>query len=280
MQIGRYTGKARIQAIRQGVEAIGGTVIDAYHPHPSTVRKMARALSPRFAFTCGEHWTEDAARRELEAAGIPLLVTDLGYFKRATGPHDETGYNQLGIGRLCWVPPLDVPADRWQALGVPDALPPAQGREKIVLALGQVAGDTQHKMTAEALSAWMADKTRPFREQGFRVIYRPHPCMRGKEPPAKWADAVHTNEQATLAEGIASAAHVVTYNSTAGLDAILAGVPVTCAPTAHYAHVASYGIGGVTHAQAMQHMHRLAYAQWTCAELRSGEALRFLMPLI
>lgn len=276
LQIGRYTGKARIQALRAGIKKMGGTVLDAYQPHPMTVRRLIESAQPRFAFTCGEHWTEDRARAELNAARVPVLVADLGYFHRAKGPHDATGYNQLGVGSLCWVPPVDVPGDRWAALGIPDALPPVSARENICLVLGQVAGDTQHKMTAASLHAWFADRTRDLRAAGWRIIYRPHPSMRGAEPAATWADAVHTNAYATLAEGIADAARVVTYNSTAGLDAILSGVPVTCAPCAHYAAVAEYGSGAVTLARTMQHIHRLAYAQWTCDELASGEALKFI----
>ena len=250
-------------------------MIDAYQANPITVRRLIESAQPHFAFTCGEHWTEDRARAELKAAGVPVLVADLGYFHRAKGPHDATGYNQLGVGSLCWVPPVDVPDDRWRALGIPDALPPVSGRGKVCLVLGQVAGDTQHKMTAANLHAWFADHTHSLRADGWRIVYRPHPIMRGTEPRATWADAVRTNDHATLAEGIASASRVVTYNSTAGLEAILAGVPVTCSPFAHYAVVAEYGSGGVTHERTMQHMHRLAYAQWTCDELASGEALRF-----
>lgn len=276
MQIGRYTHKVRIQAMRAGIEKLGGVVVDAYHPHPMTVRRFIEGTRPRFAFTCGEHWTENAAREELARAGVPLVVMDLGYFKRATGPRDANGYNQVGLGSLCWTPPTDVPSDRWERLQIPDALPPATGRERIALVLGQCANDSQHKMNAQQLHAWFADKTRDLRADGWRIIYRPHPSMRGVEPAATWADSTQTNADMTLAQGLAIAARVVTFNSTAGLDAILAGVPVTCSPTAHYAKVAEYGSGMATHAQAMQHMHRLAYSQWLCEEIAEGLPLRFL----
>src|SRR5690606_13849723 len=72
----------------------------------------------RFAYACGMHWVDAPAREWLAAKSIPLLVLDCGYFSRATGPNDETGYNQLGLSRLCWVPTGGVPAGRFDAHGL------------------------------------------------------------------------------------------------------------------------------------------------------------------
>lgn len=63
----------------------------------------------------------------------------------------------------------------------------------------------------------------------------------------------------------------MTYNSTAGVEAILAGAPVWCDEGAHYAAVAR-----ATRPKRLAYLRRLAWAQWTCDELRDGSAWEFL----
>ncbi len=276
IQLGRVGHKERIKAMRIGVASVGGMVVDCPYSDVATLEKLTAAHDVRFAYTCGMHWTERAARAFLESKCIPLVVLDLGYFKRAKNSTDRVGYNQVGLGKIGWVPECEVDSSRWDALGIPDAVAPVTDRPRNVLVLGQVPNDSQHHMTEKVLNAWLDEHTKAFRDAGYRVTFRPHPLHTKGERPI--CDMVSVPKNCTLAESLAQCSHVVTFNSTAGLEAILAGVPVVCDESAHYAHVADTEKGNHWLGSVMRHMHRLAWSQWTCAEIETGDPLRFLFP--
>ena len=284
IQLGRVGHKERIKAMRLGVASVGGTVIDCPYSDVATLEKLTTAHDVRFAYTCGMHWTERAARAFLESKGIPMVVLDLGYFKRAKNSADRVGYNQVGLGKIGWVPECEVDSSRWDALGIPDAVAPVTDRPRNVLVLGQVPNDSQHNMTEKVLNTWLNDQTEPFRANGYKITFRPHPLHAKGERPI--CDLVSVPKNCTLAESLAQCSHVVTFNSTAGLEAILAGVPVVCDESAHYYNVAGWGQCGnalpltksASHRVIMRHMHRLAWSQWTCAEIETGAPLHFLFP--
>ncbi len=278
IQLGRVGHKERIKSMRLGVASVGGTVVDCPYSDVATLEKLTTVHDVRFVYTCGMHWTERAARSFLESKGIPLVVLDLGYFKRAKDSKDRTGYNQIGIGKIGWVPSHDVDSSRWDALGIPDAVAPVSDRPRNVLVLGQVPNDSQHHMTEKKLNAWFDERTKDFRDAGYHVTFRPHPLhLRGKAPTC---DDISLPTTCSLAKALAECSHVVTFNSTAGLEAIMAGVPVLCDDDAHYDCVSTYGYGDgdTTKSEVMSHMHRLAWSQWTCAEIETGDPLRFLFP--
>lgn len=277
-QIGRYTSKERHKAMAKGIKAVGGEYIGVMNPQPDYIRQLAEKRTVLFAFTSGMHKADRTARETLQSLKIPLIVLDLGYFKRAKNARDVSGYNQAGIGKIGWTPPLACPPDRWKSLAIPDAAEPRRSNNRTVLVLGQCANDSQHHMKAEQLHAWFSEKTAPFMADGWRIVYRPHPMERAPEPAATWAHETRTNEKQNLADALSSCGQVVTFNSTAGLDAILAGIPVVCSPMAHYADIAFYGhhLSQVTKDQVMSYMYRLAYSQWTCPELERGAPIRFL----
>jgi hypothetical protein len=268
LQFGHYTAKARMQAMAEGVRALGGEVLDLLEGIDLTaVSTFVAHVKPRFAFTCGMHFRDAPQRGFLRGAGVPVLVLDCGYFRRASGGQDTTGYNQLGLDALCWTPPGALPADRWQAHGIALA-PPVQGRGKVALILGQVPGDSQHNLSEIRLSAWLSEQAGRLIALGYTLLYRPHPAhvLTRLRAPHVRIDPV----KESLADSLAAASLAVTYNSTSGLEALIAGVPVICAPTAHYA-----GLEPGTPA-LRAHCQRLAYTQWTCAELRTGAPLRFM----
>ncbi len=278
IQLGRVGHKERIKAMRLGVASVGGKVADCPHSDVATLEKLTAAHDVRFAYTCGMHWTERVARAFLESKGIPSVVLDLGYFKRAKNSADKTGYNQIGLGKIGWVPEREVDSSRWEALGIPDAVAPVTDRPRNVLVLGQVPNDSQHGMTEKKLNAWLDERTKAFRDVGYRITFRPHPLhMRGKAPTC---DDISLPTTCSLAKALAQCSHVVTFNSTAGLEAILAGVHVVCDTSCHYWPIATYGHNppGASKAAVMSHMHSLAWSQWTCAEIEPGDPLRFLFP--
>lgn len=190
-----------------------------------------------------------AVLADYTAAGVPVLVIDLGYMAR-------DAYYQIGLGGLNRVPEFACPADRFNALGLTVH---ARGGdpEGYVLVLGQMPGDAAHGLDEPALRAW-ADA---MREQYPGARYRPHPLS--GEPV-----------DGSLAAALKGARLVVTLNSNAGHESLLAGVPVIAHAPAAYAALAGPNLPTVAERRA--YFERLAYAQWTLAEMADGTAARFL----
>lgn len=271
---GPFRAKVRMEAFADGVRALGGRVL--WIDDDAELQRVLATQAVRFAYTCGMRAMEARGRDILSKAGVPLLVLDLGYFNRASGPKDQSGYNQLGVGGLCWTPPVDVPADRFEAHGLTVAQKRAATGKPTALILGQVPGDSQHHLNSYELSRWLGERAEHWARKGYAIAYRPHPSA-----PSVPLGVDHRRidpTATTVTQDIAdpSVAVAVAYNSTAGLEALMAGVPVDCAPCAHYAHVADLSDRDAL----LKHLHRLAYAQWTCPELRSGEPLRYVLQFI
>jgi hypothetical protein len=178
---------------------------------------------------------------EYERAGVPVLVLDFGYLKR-----DE--YWQLSLGGLNRIPVFPCSDDRFVALGLPmQAMRDGDG--PAVLA-GQLIGDQAHPFDTE--KKWNA-----FVSQFPDIEYRAHPLM-GEEAPKE-----------SVAELLARAGKIVTWNSNLGNEAWLAGVWVEAhAPDAMYKDV--------TPDNRHEYFARLAYGQWTVEEMSEGSAARFV----
>ncbi len=271
IQLG-YPHKARVQAMAAGVAALGGKVIVvAEEIAADDLLAQIRAHAPRFAFTCGLHRATARSRGILAGLGLPLLVLDCGWFHRAEGGADVTGYNQLGLDRLNWVPPSSHRSPkRWAAHGLAIApRRPVGADPQVLLVLGQVPNDSQHQLGEYQLAAWLTEHAAAFYACGWKIFYRAHPrhvFTKLNVPHTRLESAV------PLASQLPSASAVLTYNSTAGLEALLAGVPVHCHESAHYSAVSQL----TDPAALLDHCERLAAAQWTCDELRAGEPVRFM----
>lgn len=255
--------KRRVAALAAGWRAMGGKVL-ACGSNPEEWRPEWQGAAA--AVVCGLHARTLPGRQVCQQAGIPVIVTDLGYVRRADHDGDD-GYYQAGIGRIGWLPPFSVPGDRWLALGLRvEPAPSVPGGR--ILALGQVPFDSQHGMGESALDGWLKKRVRGVQQVAgeLPVVYRPHPNQKGK---LDW-EVVERNRP--LTEAIADSRVVVTYNSTAGTEAVRLGIPVVCDPGAHYA-----GVAWAPHRTTREgYFYRLAYAQWTLAELADGTALKFL----
>lgn len=254
----------RVRAMADGIRAIGGIPVFS---------QDLQIDGLRFAVSWGASITDAAWRDQVRAAGLPLLIMELGYLKRCQGSGDPEGYSQLGLGHIGWVPGSACAADRWLGLGMAIAEPVQRsGPWDRLLILGQVPHDAQHGLDAPRLGRWLTSAARQFIAEGFEIFYRPHPrhtLMRIDVP-----HRILKPQDFTLAQCFAQASAVLTYNSTAGVEAILAGLPVACHASAHYAEIAN---GSDRSRPAVEaYLHRLAYAQWTCGELATGAPLQFL----
>jgi hypothetical protein len=135
-------------------------------------------------------------------------------------------------------------------------------------------------MDAKALGTWVRTTIAALRESTtLPVVYRPHPKSDAPIPADRFgADAV-SDPATPLREEFVRAAALVTYNSTAGWDAIAAGVPVSSTAPAEsvayrdylYASVSDALSGGQLIGPSRDEaLQRAAGTQWTLDELRGG----------
>lgn len=198
------------------------------------------------------------------AVDIPVLVADFGYLKRVNTPEEYTqGHWQVGLGGLNKIPLFACPPDRFDALGL-DIVEKGGDPNGHVLVCGQVGGDAAHGLSAHDLRQWLRERL----EQYPDAVFRPHP-RGGIAVPG------YASDHRPLAESLADARLVVTYNSNVGHDALLAGVPVVCGPGAAYEDLAGESLPSIE--VRREYFHRVAYGQWTAEEMASGEAQAFWM---
>ena len=145
------------------------------------------------------------------------------------------------------IPAFDCPRDRWDALGV--ALTPMRrAKHPRVLCLQHV-GDAAHPFSSNGMLAqWVSGI------EFDELRYHPLAKEFDGEP---------------LETFLARAGEVITWNSNIGHDALIAGVPVRALGPASYAEVKGK--------DRERYFRRLAYAQWTVAEMRAGGPQRFLL---
>lgn len=211
---------------------------------------------------------------DYQGIGVPVIVIDYGYLDRVRGVATwATGHWQVGVGGLNSLPPFDVPSDRLAKL----TPPPAAARGGAVLVCGQHVGDPSHGLDAAGIERWALDTLASLRSYTARpIIWRAHPDSPSIAPAG--FDGVSTAPWSEALDGVHA---VVTIGSNIGHEAILAGVPVFCSPSAPYAEIAHTDLAMIENPIVTGHQRsyfaRLAYAQWTLDELRSGEGVRFVL---
>jgi hypothetical protein len=108
------------------------------------------------------------------------------------------------------------------------------------------------------------------------VKFRPHP--KAIEKGFRHAPIGTQPCAGTLGDALDRAAVAVTWNSNAGVDAVLAGVPLVTMDDGSMAReVSSHRIGALARPDRTAWAHRLAWKQWTIAEIMSGAALEHLL---
>ncbi len=209
-------------------------------------------------------------RDAYNAKGIPVVVSDLGYMNRALG------YYQVGLNQLGWVPAFRCQSDRYKQQGI--AYKPFQfNKNGHVLVCGQMPGDAAHNLDEDGLKAFFENTIAEIRKNtNKKIVWRPHPSA---QFAITGADETSTKEQ--LADDLAGCAFMVTYNSTSGIGALLAGVPVFCSDTAFYKELANdldfeIPVQYPEEKDFTDFFSRLAYGQWTLEEITSGDALKFI----
>lgn len=160
--------------------------------------------------------------------------------------------------------------ERWRALGV-DLKPWRTAGEHILVCPNRSFGTPGRIQPPD----WPEDVCRRLKQVTDREIrVRPHP---GNDRPAK-----------PLADDLAGAWACVIWHSSAGVHALIAGVPVICEAPKWICRDTTF-LSGLRYIEEMEPpreqdsvlrrtaLERLAWAQWSLGEIASGEAFRHVM---
>lgn len=204
-------------------------------------------------------WRQD--HQDLAAKHKRAIVVEWGYFDRINSKNDSTkGHWQLSPDRLNNLPDGEFPPDRFYATGV-KLIERMHNADGYVLICGQVKCDAA--VMGIDYPRWIAEQIDKYSARGERVKFRPHP----KEPdyygvsPSMLLDG-------TLDDALAGAKFIVCYNSNAGHDALIAGVPVVCDPIAPYYELSGEVIPSMD--DRLKYFSRCAYGQWRRCEIETG----------
>lgn len=130
---------------------------------------------------------------------------------------------------------------------------PDDGGEVIVM--GQCYGDTS--CGEINVRSYFPAMVNAFEKQGFKTRFRPHPREKVTVP---------------IADDLAKARFVVTWNSISGVDAVLAGVPTVAMDQGSMVwDVAGHELTMPPKPRRAAWAHALAWKQWQMSELASGE---------
>ncbi len=140
--------------------------------------------------------------------------------------------------------------------------------------MGQVRGDIALESCPDYLD-WLEETARLEASLG-PVMFRPHPSDMSIPTPAR-AERHH----GSLADALAMASHVVTWNSNSAVDAVLAGVPTTVMDRGSMAWQVSHhgGSTAVTPDREWWFAH-LTMAQWSPEEIARGDFWPWHAPLL
>ena len=220
----------------------------------------------------------DVVIKRQQRSGRDYLVLEGGYVGTTAPPGEDyiaartrfvsMGYN--GLNGRAEFHNMDVPGDRWEKYFA-DKLQPWQREGELIVLLGQVRTDQSVKGIdlIGKYREWAHLARIRFRQE---VVLRPHPL-----DPSLVVPGVRTLE-ATLSETLAQAKFVVTFNSNSAVDAILAGVPAVVFDRGSMAYaVAGHNLYARPPMLWRQRWaERLAYTQWTKAEIENGDAWEHL----
>ena len=199
-----------------------------------------------------------------------VIVLETGYVNRGDGEnhHYAVGFNGLN-GRADFRN-KSMPGDRWRKLGA--ELQPYSRGEKVILC-GQVPWDASVDMHDHV--KWLKQTASQIQKVTDRkVVFRPHP--KAAVPPMYGCEY----SQKPLEEDLKDAHCVVTWNSNSAVEAAIYGKPVFAFD--HGSMCWDIANKSLLHIDDPQYLDRrqwannLAYAQWTLAEIRNGDAWKHL----
>lgn len=204
---------------------------------------------------------------EQKKRGLDCLILETGYIHRGDGPGNFYALGWNGLNGRADFRNLNSPPDRAGKLGV-ELKPRAYG-ERIVLC-GQVPHDASLDFSNH--TQWLLEAAENIQALcGREIIFRPHP----KALLPNIAGCRYSVKKPLL-EDLGGAHCLVTFNSNSGVESLIEGVPVFAFDRgAMYYELANktwLSLDNPELPDRTQWLNDIAFAQWTPAEMRSGEA--------
>lgn len=195
-----------------------------------------------------------------EYHGIPHLILEAGYINGAGSDYIQNrlrfisaSWNKRNwLSDWCW--PDEVSSDRWDSLSI--ELQPWRSDGIYVLLLEQHPGDS----AAPNVGAFREGVKDYCAKRDWPLIWRHHPAYK--------------SNKYTLEEHLADARIAITWASNSAVEAIIAGVPTyALGPGCIAAPVTTQNLDEEPYTgDRLPWLHKLAYRQWTLAELTDGTA--------
>lgn len=205
-----------------------------------------------------------------KASGGRVVVLETGYINRGAGPDNHYALGWDGLNGRADFRNSESPPDRAMKLGV--VLEPRRIGDSILLC-GQVPWDASVDFSDH--QRWLAATARVLLDEGWRVIFRPHPLAKLPNLPG----CIYSVGRA-LAADLEDAYALVSFNSNSAVEAVIAGVPVFAFDEGSMvwsiANRSLDALSSPAFPDRKQWLSDICYAQWTPAEMRSGEAWHHL----
>ena len=186
--------------------------------------------------------------------GDRMAFTSMGW----DGLGGRAKYPQIDDGGVRWRRHFDGLLQDWRSEG------------GCALVFGQCDGDAS--LWGVDFREWATGITAVLQARGRWVVYRPHPLMLRNN--LRWCPPGAEFSERSLADDLKQAAFAVTFNSTGGVDAVLAGVATVTRDQGSMAWpVTSHSLDEpLAMPDRSGWAHRLSWSQWLPDEIRSGEA--------
>jgi hypothetical protein len=220
-------------------------------------------------------WPRGRVIQEQRARGKKVIVIEKGFVRR--DEYYMAGFNALN-GRADFYN-ANSPSDRWEALDVTLAPLREPADNQAIVVCGQVPSDASVQNVD--IIAWCGKCIAEIRKRTKRqIIFRAHPLAKKRTPAMLGA----INSDRSYEEDLKNAWAVVTFNSNAAVEAVIAGVPAFSFDRGSMAlPVTSQTLNLIETPYFPEDKHRktwasnLAYTQWNEDEFRLGMPWMHLM---
>lgn len=208
----------------------------------------------------------DALRRS-----IPVLCVELGTIGTLNRAHwRHLGWNGVN-GRSVWI--TRKPGNRWDKIFRPiiNVRPWRTDDQGPIVVLGQKPFD----VSLENCRNYMQWLQETIKRIGNRAVFRPHPKALDMQIPG-----VPNDTNGLLETTLKTASATMTWNSSAGVQSVIAGVPHYCEDRGSMAWEVSRRVNEMGRDSTFDRqpwLDRLAYSIWHMDEIRSGEAIQSLL---
>lgn len=228
-----------------------------------------------------------------------LIVIDTAILTRSSSVGHL--YRRIGIdgllrdeGEFC---NQQKPDDRWKILMQHANLnihPWRDNGEKIVIALQRPIDASlkgSEKLRPDNYATWLLSVITDLQKNFQSPIYvRPHPGSTGNNIEEKWLlsvkdklpdNVIWDTRPLTFEQSLEDCKFCVTYNSGAGVDSALLGVPVIASDEGSFAwevasHYPENNIEKISMPDRQQWLNNLAYVEWSIDEIEQGMPWRHL----